>query len=74
MQKGWLSFKQAPSKKMAPSMLNFSQLHHQTHSWPEKKLQDAGINTKLAIISERPVKFACADLISSGKGKHQLAL
>jgi len=64
MQKGWLSLKQAPGKNLASSMLNFSQLHHQTHRWPEK-LQDAGINRKVAIMSERPVKFACADLISS---------
>jgi hypothetical protein len=26
-----LSFKQAPDKNLAPSMLNYSQLHHQTH-------------------------------------------
>jgi hypothetical protein len=32
MQYGRLSFKQTPDKSLAPSMLNFSQLNHQTHS------------------------------------------
>ncbi len=65
MQKGWLSLKQAPGKNMAPRKLNFSHLHHQTNRWPEK-MQDAGVNRKVTIMNERPVKFACADLISSG--------
>ncbi len=51
MQNGCLPFKHAPSKKMAPRKLNFSHLRHQKHSWLEKKLQDAGVNRKLAIIS-----------------------
>ncbi len=51
MQTGWLPLKQAPGKNMAPRKLNFSHLHHQTYRWPEKKLQDAGVNRKLAIIS-----------------------
>jgi hypothetical protein len=48
IQKGWLSLKQAPGKNMAPRKPNFSHLHHQTHSWPEKKLQEACNNKRKA--------------------------
>jgi hypothetical protein len=32
MRKGCISFKQASDKNISPSMLNFSQLHDETHS------------------------------------------
>jgi hypothetical protein len=49
--KGMAFFKTGSWKKYGSQKAEFFSLHHQTHFWPEKKLQDAGVNRKLAIIS-----------------------
>jgi hypothetical protein len=63
MQKRSLHYIEAPGKNISPRRLNFSQIHHQTHSWTEKKTAGSGLYRKAAIMSERPLKLSGADFI-----------
>ncbi len=51
MQKRSLHYTEAPGKNISPRMLNFSQIHHQTHSKTEKKNQGSDIYREAAIMS-----------------------
>ncbi len=58
MLKRSLHYTEAPGNNFSPRKLNFSQIHHQTHSQTQKKKQGSGIYGEAAIMSERPLKLS----------------
>jgi hypothetical protein len=75
MRKRSLHYSEASGKNISPRMLNFSQIHHQTHSWAERNNQGSGIYREAAIMSERPLKLSNTDcnlapvILFSGRDK-----